>query len=319
MSTQLATVPLNTQNIERSPLTSVQDDFVILDKYSPDGMAQFEEPRINAIATVSAGYRTDNNQVARTTDGTMFVHGDAPGLLEALQKRDRKALTIMFPSDNPRVFIQQRFTEYSATELKAYGDEKEITVIDRGQRVTYAVGSSGYAAALTRCKVAVSVYFTLAEWTKENEGGGCDMVFPDGFGMYRLRFTSMNSLRSILSSVRHMANTTGGKIAGIPFELFLREEEHSDPTGKKRRVWIWQCLPKPPMGIRLTPVVFRAIMESGQNQRQMLQLQAPASETMELAARDGQTLDLDTGEIVDAETVSVNANATNAQDADRVL
>lgn len=290
--TQLAT-------IERAPLASaplalVQPDFLILDKYSPTGVAPVES-RINAIATISGGFRGDDNRPMRTQDGRIFIHGDAPGLAEVLENRGGKSLTIMFPSDNPRDFFQQRFTEYSATELKAYGDERELTLLAGGQRVTYPVGSPGYKQGLEKCKVAVSVYFNLAEWTND----GCDMIFPDGFGLYRLRFTSMNSLRSILSSVQHMAKTTGGKVAAIPFELFLREEEHSDPQGKKRRVWIWQCIPKPPQGIRLTPQKFRAIMESGQSQRAMLQLEAPRPETLEMAANDVAVVDMD--EVTEAE------------------
>jgi hypothetical protein len=259
------------------------NDFLILDTYSENGIARIEDvPRVPYLATISGGFRDNQNRPQRTTAGEMFVHGDAPGLKDALARTEDKALTVMFPSDDPRSFIQQRFTQHSATALLAYGDEKQITIIDKGNRRSVLAGTPEYAARIKECKISCSVYFSLAEWTED----GCDMVFPDGFGLYRLRFTSMNSLRSILSSVQHMAKTTGGRIAGIPFDIFMRQQEHTDPAGMKRRVWIWQCVPRPPHGIRFTPQMFRSIMDSGQEQRKLLQLEGPAPETLELAQTD---------------------------------
>lgn len=266
------------------------EDFVILDNHSETGTARIEaQPRVNSIATVSGGFRDDQNRPQRTKAGEMFVHGEAPGLLAALQRTDNKSLTVMFPSDDARDFIQQRFTQHSASALLAYGDENQITLIDKNNRREFKSGTPEYKAAIANCKISYSVYFSLAEWTQD----GCDMVFPDGFGLYRLRFTSMNSLRSILASVQHMKRTTGGKIAGIPFDLFLRQQEHTDSGGQKRQVWIWQCVPRPPHGMRFSVPMFRRIIESGQEQRKMLQLEAPAPETLETAALETPDIDLD--------------------------
>lgn len=271
------------------------DPFLILDKYSDFGVAPMEEkPRVNAIATISAGKRTPDGKPTRSREGEIFIHGEAPGLEAYLNKRGGKNLTIMFPSDDPRDFIQQRFAEYSASSLLAYGDENGITLINGNNRTYHEAGTAAYQAAIKRCKVSVSVYFALGEWIDNGVTSKCDVIFPDGFGLYRLRFTSSNSLRSIFSAVRHLASTTGGRVAYMPFELFIRYEEHSDGTGTKRTVPVWQCVTRPPQNIRLTAPAFRGILENGQAQREMLQLPAPERETMDMAATEAEVMDAST-------------------------
>lgn len=261
----------------------VKDDFIILDTRSATGMApQQDKPRMNAIATISAGFRGNDNRPNRSKEGEIYIHGDAPGLAAALKKNGGKSLTVMFPSNDPREFIQQRFAEYTASALKTYGDQNSVTEIRGEERATFLAGTPEYASAIARCKVSVSVYFLLAEWVK----GGADMVFHDGLGLYRLRFTSSNSLQSILFSVQHMHQMTGGHIAGIPFDLFLRSEEHADPKGMKRSVWIWQAIPRPPEGVRFTANEFRQFADHGQEQINLLRLEAPKTETIEDALED---------------------------------
>src|SRR3954452_20617025 len=75
-----------------------------LDPYAEGGVSQ-EEPRLDALATISAGYRKQGEgghaglpQVSR--DGKLYLHdpkGRAPGLKKALEARGFLGLTIAFP------------------------------------------------------------------------------------------------------------------------------------------------------------------------------------------------------------------------------
>jgi hypothetical protein len=299
----------STANSSTNPL----EGFVLLDRYTANGVRSIDTTQKNALATISAGYRGEDNRVQRTQDGTIFVHGDAPGLSQILAQNDNKRLTITFPSDHLRDFIHQSFREYSASAVKLFGDEKGIIAFDEKtkERVFYEAGTPQYFELVQRCRVNVSVYFTLAEWTKD----GADIIFPDGFGLYRLRFTSGNSLHSIVSSLQLLAERTGGNIAGVPFELFLRREERADPSMQKRPVWIWQLVTRPPQGVRLTARVFRAIMENAQQQHQLLQLQAPKPETFEdvleeLDATEGEVIDDAVGAVFDDNTAPTASSYT---------
>jgi len=286
------------QNGGQLAAPGVFDGFQILDPHSETGVSAQTAPRANYIATISAGKRNEKGLPDRTKNGEIYIHGDAPALEAALKANGGKSLTVAFPSNDPREFIQQRFAEYSATALLAYGDGNSVTEIKNGERITHQSGTAEYKAVIERCKVSVSVYFMLAEWTDK----GADMTFNDGFGLYRLRFTSRNSLQSILFSMQHMAQMTGGQIAGIPFDLFLRKEEHADASGKKRPCWIWQCIPRPPKGIRLDATSFKAFAQHGVQQVGMLQLKAPEPETIDVALADvaeGAVIDLEAEDVVE--------------------
>lgn len=291
---------------EPSELTRVSsiDTFMPLDVYS--GGLSDEAPRVESIATISAGYRSkgpdgQRGQPQRSTDGTIILHdegGRAAGLAAALKKNGGKRLTIAFPFDDPHLFIQQRFTAYTATELQAYGDEHEITVLKNGGWQTYRAGTQEYDQAVQGkgVKVSVSVYFCLAEWGAT----GPEIIFPDGVGAYyRLRFTSRNSLRSILSTLRSIGQFSRGRIAGIPFDLAIDYREVAGSDGKKRKIPVWIISMRPPQAVRLTSGNFGAVMGQALAQGAALMLPSPVGETFDSAAHDGPTLDLDAIEVID--------------------
>jgi len=265
----------------------------ILDVYADGGVAE-EEPRIDALATISAGYRAPGKeghqrlpQVSR--DGTIYLHDPknrAPNLKLALAARDNKALTIAFPFHDPAAFVQQRFTEYSSTRLLAYGDEFTLTTIgEKGERKTYDEGTADYEAIKRRCKVSISIYFALAEWTPE----GPRVVFPDGLGLYRLRSTSRNTLRNLRAAIAQVSTFTHGQLAGIPFDIGLDYRDVAGPDGSRRNVpcWVFTMRPPEPLSSRtFAPRLTEALREG-----RLLQLPAPTAETLEYAALEGPAED----------------------------
>ena len=271
------------------------DTFALLDAYA--GGVTDEAPRLDAIATISAGYRERDESgkpgaPRRSTDGRIFLHDPmkrAPALAAALERGGGKRLTIAFPFDDPRLFVMQRFVAYSATALLAYGDERALRVIENGAPVEYPAGTSRYAEWVAKCKVSVSVYFTLAEWQES----GPAVVFGDGLGFYRLRFTSRHSLRSLVGSMKYVARFTRGRLAGVPFDLSLDYREVADGTGAKRRVPVWVIVMRPPREFTLSSRNFGSVMGGALAQGAALMLPAPSAETLELAAAEGPEPDLD--------------------------
>lgn len=280
------------------------DQFRVLDVYAEDGITTVET-RMDALATISAGFRgaVQDGRVGRpqrSTDGTIYVHGlpeRSRRLREILKRNGGKGLTIAFPFDQLSAFIQQRYVLYSATRLEAYGDERGITytrVQGEGKDATatrhfYAAGTEGFAKLLARVKASVSVYFVLAEWTET----GARIIMPDGAGLYRLRFTSRNSLRNLIADIRYVQQFTHGRIAGVPFELSIDYREVSDATGAKRNVPVWCAVSRPPGGITLSSENWRGLISSSLQQGAALMLPAPSPESMELAALEGPAEDLD--------------------------
>ena len=291
MNTDLATI--NHSGIARPEDIGGYSPMRPLDVYSK-GLAD-EAPRVDAIATISCGRRNEKGypQAAKKGDPQhIFIHDlndRAKGLTEALIKGDAKRLTIAFPFDNPAHFIQQRFSEYTATSLKAYGDEKSITeIVTEGagdqqtvKHVTYMANTPDYDRVVARCKVSVSVYFALASWTAD----GPRVEFPDGLGMYRLRFTSRHSLRNLLASIDYVAKFTRGRIAGIPFNLGVDFREVAAPNGVKRTIPVFTFVMSPPGGI--TSLTFRQTATAALAQGAALQLAPPTSETWETEILDG--------------------------------
>lgn len=296
MTTGLARQQTGGQLATSSPTAAI-DSFKLLDIYA--GGVSDEAPRVESLATISAGYRAASRGERpglpqRSTDGTIYLHdgtGRAPGLARALEQNGKKRLTIAFPFDDPARFIHCRFMAYSATELLAFGDETHLLVLIPGRGYSRVdAGTKDYDAWLAKCKVSVSVYFCLAEWGAD----GPEIVFPDGVGAYyRLRFTSRHSLRSILAGLRSIGQFTQGRIAGVPFDLAIDYREVADATGKKRTIPVWSIATKPPGGKRLTSRNFSETMSYALDQGAALMLPAPTPPTLEDALSEPPYEDLD--------------------------
>jgi hypothetical protein len=301
----LATRPTNGAAGQLAPAPTPLDSFRPLDVYS-GGLAD-ESPRLDALATISAGERGEPRQKdgktlpglpQRSTDGTIKLHdrtGRAPALKKALEDAKYRSLVIAFPWDDPATFIQQRFERWSASTLEVYGDHRELLVFEGDTRRTVAAGSTEYERLVATCKVGVSVYFALAEW----DGMRSSVIFPDGLGFYRLRFTSRNSLRAILNGLRAVGRFTGGRVAGVPFDLRIDYREVADRTGQRRTVPVWVLVMRPPAAIRLSSGnwtdVVKVALEQGKALRE---LPPPSEETLALAEWEGPEADLDDAEIV---------------------
>lgn len=316
MTDALATRPANGKTLEVAPAPSPLDTYRPLDVYS-GGLAD-EAPRLDALATISAGDRgpaREGNKPGlprRSTDGTIKLHdatGRAPGLKAALEAATPpyKSLCVAFPWDDPALFIQQRFTRYSASALEVYGDERELRVLENGAQRSVPANTPEYRKLLDTCAVSVSVYFMLAEWEPHPA-----VVLPDGLGFYRLRFTSRNSLRSILNGLRAVGRFTGGRIAGVPFELRIDYREVADRTGQRRTVPVWVLVMRPPATVRLASSNWAGVMQTALSQGQAFKaLPPPSEETLALAEWEGPEPDLDAApEIVvptDAEIAEIEA------------
>jgi hypothetical protein len=257
-----------------------------------------EAPRLDALATISAGdrgpAREDNKPglPRRSMDGTIKLHdatGRAPGLRAALERTQYTALTVAFPWDDPALFIQQRFVRYSTSALEVYGDHRELRVLDGQTQRTVAAGSEEYRRLLDTCAVSVSVYFMLAEWEPQPA-----VVMPDGLGFYRLRFTSRNSLRSILNGLRAVGRFTGGRVAGVPFELRIDYRETTDRTQKRRTIPVWVLVMRPPSTVKLASHNWSGVVRGALAQGEAFkELPPPSEETLALAEWEGPETDLD--------------------------
>lgn len=292
----------------------LEPDFQILDVYAEDGEAK--PRRADWIATISAGFKNAKGLPEASHDGTIYVSGDkerCPGLIEALGRNNNKRLTIAFLSDNLNDFIFQRFTRRSASALEIYGDQYTLTQIkqerDSDGKVTKAVhiqhqaGSPEYKALRKLCKVEVSVLFALAEW----DGQRTAVTFPDGLGAYRIRFTSRNSLQALVGKIEEIkARITRGRIAGVPFDLFLVNRDVPSPTGQTRNIPVWTIEFRPPDAIRLTSGNLSNLLGGALREGQRLQVMLPApSYGIEDAMAEDADIDL---ELPTAEAVDVLQN-----------
>lgn len=281
------------------------DTFMLLDAYA-GGLVTIDDARPDAIATISAGEMVTGQNgksiPAASRDGKIHFHGDparAPGLVKALEATKFKSLTIAFPFDDPRHFLQMRFMEYSQTRLLAYGDERSIHTItplnaddekSPAIHADLAAGTDEYKAVVARCKVYVSVYFALADWM----GDEPIVIFPDGVGaLYRLRFTSRHSLRSIHTTLKETAAWTNGRLAGVPFELRIDYSQVGDSRGIKRKIPVWHIATKPPTGQMISSRNYRSIMQAALASGAQLGLPAPRPETLEMALAEPAEPDLD--------------------------
>ena len=283
------------------PSSSPFEGFRLLDHYAKGAVV--ERPRVDALATISAGYRdkdTRNPVVSR--DHTIYLHdpeGRAPGLAAALRATKGKALTIAVVSDVPSEFLQMRFAAYSASALLAFGDADAVQEFVRVggtdkdpkmERRVHAAGTPDYERVVGTCKTQGSLYFALAEW---GEDGAPSMVWPDGFGLYRLRFTSRNSLRSLVAGFDQIARLTGGRLKGVPFTLRLANQDVAGPDGKRRSVPVWSVVFQPPGGMKLTPAAFSGLVGRAIEGARELSLPAPAAETAEAIEAEFQEIGAD--------------------------
>ena len=271
-----------------------------LDVYS--GGLSDAPPSVDWIATISCGRLIPNPKkpdemiprAARKSDPQwIYIHDEnnmAPGLTQALQESNGRGLVIAFPWDDPKLFVQQSFRTYSHGSLKAYGDEKSMTLIqvtgqgrdERVEHITYMAGSAEYDELVRDSKANFSVFFALARWGEN----GPQVTFPDGVGMYRLRFTSRHTIRNILATIDETARMTNNRIAGIPFHLFVDFRQVAGPNGRKRDIPVFSIRLRPPYV--LTSDTWRATASAAIKAGSMLQLPSPPKgETWETAVLDG--------------------------------
>ena len=180
-------------------------------------------------------------------------------------------------------------------------------VVPEAVRKFHPVGSDKYAEAVEKCKVQTSFYFVLARW---DEQGNPKLVFPDGLGFYRLRFTSLNSAENIRSQLAYIASLplTGGRIAGIPLELSIDYRDVAGPDGSRRNVPVWTLVLRPPSTIELDVAATTRILESGMEQAKGLALPMPRLETFEDAESEGPDIDLDRVDVIEGEARTVSAD-----------
>lgn len=246
-----------------------------------------DQPRVEALALISCGYRAPGQgdrpglpRASRREDARRIHLHDpdsrAPRLAAALEAGEYRRLTIAFPVDDPAAFVLQRFTRYSQTRLEAYGDEHAATFIDASDpkkpvHRTFEKGSPEYERLVRTCKADTRIAFCLAEWTDQ----GPEVIFPDGLGFYALRTTSRHSVRSILQTLAYTQRFTGGRLAGLPFELSVTFREVAGTDGSKRMIPVWTITTRPPEGIRLSSRTFAGIATAALQQGAALMLPAP--------------------------------------------
>lgn len=279
----------------------LSEDFQILDVYAEDGEAK--PRRADWLGTISAGFKNAKGYPEASHDGTIHFSGDrdrCAGLIAAMAKSQNKRLTVAFLSDDLNDFIFQRYTRRSASSLEVYGDRYTLTeivkigqepILDRTgkQRIDaetkqpmvrdiyehhdHMAGTQRYKELRKTCKVEVSVLFALAEW----DGQRTAVTFPDGLGAYRIRFTSRNSLQALVGKIEEIkARITRGRIAGVPFDLFLVNRDVPSPTGQVRNVPVWTIEFRPPEAIRLTSGNISSLLGGAIREGQRLQVMLPA-------------------------------------------
>lgn len=291
-------------------------EFVALDPYSETGLAIVTQ-RPSWLATVSAGFKNDKGYPESSKDGRIFISDPeqrAPKLAEILRASGGKMLTVVFPSDNIDDFVQQRFARRSTSGVEVYGDRWGLTEIintEAGKNakgepiiksvhVTHSAGSPEYKQLKATCKAETSVLFALGEWITGPSGVRCQVSFPDGFGWYRIRFTSRNSLWNIVGKLQEVREkVTKGRLAGLPFELSITYREVPGPDGRKRKIPVWALLFRPPETIRLTSGNLGQILRGAIEEGEKLQmLPAPRPETLDMALSDAAALGYDDEELV---------------------
>ena len=262
------------------------EDFEILDPYAPQGVTTINH-HADALATISAGTHEERNgrKIPKpSTDGTIYISDPssrAPELAKRLKANSGKHLTIAFLHNDPRQFIQQRFVKYGNPRI--YGDTTQLTVIDKNskKRDVYPAGTDGYQHWLEQCKPQYNVYFVLAEWGQDSTP---NILMPDGFGYYRLRTNSRNSIRNIVSFLHNLYGVTNNQVFGISLNLSIIYQESVDANGINQRVPVWSLIMQPPGGIELSSRNFAQLTHGGFRAIESMgaaALPAPTQETVE--------------------------------------
>lgn len=261
--------------------------FTLLDPYLPPG--QVAAPRVDWIATVSAGKKTaakDGRPIPTVSrDGTIELHdpnGRAPALAGLLAESGGQTLTIALTSNQLEDVLHQRYVIYSATAIEAFGDGAQITEIRDGVRVTHPRGTAEFERLRSNSKVSWSLFFVAARWV----GQRAEMVWPDGFGHYRLRSASRNSLYAVVAKLQEIAALTGGRLAGIPLTLRIEQREVAGPDGKRRAVPVWALELKPPAAIQLTSGNFGSLIGAALEAGAAIRLLAPPVESLDQVLED---------------------------------
>jgi hypothetical protein len=270
-----------------------------LDPYAKDGIAA-QAGRLAPLAIISLGFRQTPKRegelgLPRATrrDDERWLHlhdadQRAPGLAEALERGAHRHLTIAFPIDDPRAFIQQTFVRWSASALEIYGDANGLNVIDtrNGPEHKFVPPNHPDFARLVRtCKADTRLYFALAEWMPSSISGDPQsrVLFPDGFGWYCFRTTGRHTAAEIIGYLENFRTFTRGRLAGIPFDLTVVFREVAGPDGKKRTVPVANVVARPPEQQVLDSQTFRVLASAGLEQGRNLQLPAlPSPEELAL-------------------------------------
>jgi len=272
--------------------------FRILDPTSETAVAP-QTARLDWIASVSAGYKKKETRNGKeieypvvSRDGTIYMseadQKKAPGLAAALAARGGKSLGIAFTSDNLEEVALQRLVAYTAGSVKVFGDDQALTEVtlqvdDRGRDAPalftkYPVGSPDFARLRKMCKAETHIIFILVEW----DGTTPQYAFPDYWpNRYSIRFTGRHSARAIIGKLEQILDGTGGRLAGLPFELNLEYHDVLGPDGKRHKIPVWALNMRIP-GVDVLKLSFDQIREFTSTQldrgRQLRALPAPRYE-----------------------------------------
>lgn len=248
-----------------------------LNRFVESGISE-DAPEMVWRATISAGKMgADGKTPMISRDGEIYLHedrGPAPGLKEALERNGGKKLTITFLDDDPNKVFTQLFVAYGA--VKIIGDEKSLTVSklvgDTVERKVLMAGTDEYRKARSICKESTFIWFALAEW---GEDGMPYVVFPDGLQPYRLRTTSVNTVKNLKAALNTALRITKGRLAGIPFEIALEMHNTLTPYKAQRRdVPAFTFVFNPPRAVMMRTFDLAAKLAAGINDAGMLALPA---------------------------------------------
>lgn len=265
--------------------------FVRLDPFAADGIA-VQAGRVGPLGVVSLGYMMPPKEGekfgrprASQSKDDHWLHltdpeGRCPGLAKALEEGKWRKLTITFPRN--RGFIQQAFTKWSTSALEAYGDATGLRQIRGDNHVWIPAGTDEYDNLVRQCKAETRMYFALARWLPEPDEQGMpqsEVYFPDGFGYYAFKTTGRHSAAELMGYLESFGGFTGGRVAGIPFDLDVVFRQVAGREGKKQTVPVVNLVTRPPAHIVLSSRTFRQLAVAGLEQGEnMLVPMLPSAE-----------------------------------------
>jgi hypothetical protein len=265
-----------------------------LDTWQP--LTKFEETyqRLDHIACVSGGNKSESGIPQASRDGTIYLHdpeGRAPGLAAILKANNGRFLTIAMPSNNRADFIHQTYKRQSKTRLEAFGDRAGYTEIKpSGDRTFFAAGTPEFEKFKTDplTKVTTNISFFLAEY---DENGQPMVIFPDGFGTYRIRTSSQNTVGNLTQCLANISAFTRGHFAGFPLKMTLGNRNLTGPSGDKRNAPVFAFVMQPPNAIRLSSATFAGIARASLDVANMGMLALPEAEGIDQAIADFEMLE----------------------------